>query len=108
MTERPIWDTFTERLEVALEEAASDKSEADAIEERRKCVFSEMVNQIGGSVTKAEHEARASEKYLEMTEQMIVARTRANMSAAKVKGMEARLEAWRTAESSRRAEMQLR
>lgn len=108
MTDRPIWDKFTERLEVALEEAAADKSEADAIEERRKCAFSEMVNQFGGSVAKAEHEARGCTQYIKMTEQMITAKTRANMSAAKVKGMEARLEAWRTAESSRRAEMQLR
>ncbi len=43
--------------EKALVEAAESKSEADALEERRKIVFSELVNQIGGSVSKAEHEA---------------------------------------------------
>ena len=108
MTERPIWDTFTERLEVALEEAARDKSEANALYELRKCVLAEMVNQIGGSATRAKHEAMASRRYVELTEQLVAAKTKANVSAAKVSGMKARLAAWRTAESSRRAEIQLR
>lgn len=108
MTERPIWDTFTERLEIALEEAARDKSAADELEEIRKLSLSQIVVSIGGPVAKAEHEARASSEYADMTEKLCAAKTKANMSAAKVKGMEARLEAWRTAESSRRAEMQLR
>lgn len=108
MGDVPDWVPFVERLDVALTQAAADKSEADAIEERRKCVFSELVNQVGGSVSKAEHEARAHDTYIALTEQMIAARTKANLSAAKVKGMETRFEAWRTAESTNRAKMQLR
>lgn len=108
MSEIPDWVPFVERLDVALTQAAADKSEADALEERRKCVFSELVNQIGGSVAKAEHEARAHERYIAMTDEMVSARTKANLSTAKVRGMEARFEAWRTAESTNRAKMQLR
>jgi len=108
MSEPPAWVSFTDRLAVALEEAAADKSKADELDALLKVAFSEMVNSLDGSVAKAEHEARGSEQYRKMTEQACAARTKANLSAAKVKGMEYRLEAWRTAESSRRAEMGLK
>lgn len=109
MIDQPVWNSeFMEKLVMLLEESARDKSEADAVEERRKCIFSEMVNKIDGSVSKAEHEARASAIYVQITEDMIEARTRANISAAKAKGMECRFEAWRSANATKRAEMQVR
>lgn len=109
MTDQPVWNAeFMEKLVLLLEKAAQDKSYAEAIEERRKCVFSEMVNKIDGSVSKAEHEARATAIYVQITEDLIEARTRANLSAAKAKGMECRFEAWRSANATKRAEMQVR
>jgi hypothetical protein len=108
MSEPPHWVSFTDRLAAALEEAAADKSEADAKEALLKVTLSELVNAIGDSVAKSEHAARGSPQYRKLVEEAIAARTRANMSGAKVKGMEYRLEAWRTAESSRRAEIALK
>jgi len=108
MSEPPLWVSFTDRLAVALEEAAADRSKAEEAEAMLKLAFSQMVTVIGGAVAKAEHEARASKQYVELTEQACAARTKANLSAAKVKGMEYRLEAWRTAESTRRAEINLK
>ncbi len=108
MSETPIWVSFTDRLAAALDEAAASRSAAEEAEAMLKLVFSQMVVTIGGPVAKAEHEARASKQYVELTEKACAARTRANMSAAKVKGMEHRLDAWRTAESTRRSEMQLK
>lgn len=108
MTTAPEWVSFTDRLAAALEEAAADKSKADEAEAILKVAFSQMVVAIGGPVAKAEHEARASQKYVDLSEQTYSARTKSNMSAAKVKGMEYRLEAWRTAESTRRAEIGLK
>jgi hypothetical protein len=106
--EPPEWVSFTDRLAEALEEAADAKSEADRLEALLKVVFSELVNEVGESVAKSEHFARGCSAYREKVEEMCTARTKANMSAAKVKGMEHKLDAWRTYESSRREEMRLK
>ncbi len=108
MSETPIWVSFTDRLAAALDEAAASRSAADRQEALLKVTFSEMVNAIGGPVTKAEHEARGSAAYRAHVQNACDARTKANLDAAKVKGMEHRLDAWRTAESTRRAEIGLK
>lgn len=108
MSDLPRWVDFTDRLAALLEESAADKSEADRCEALLKVTFSEMVNQIGGSVAKAEHEARGSVAYRKLVEESCDTRTRANLSAAKVRGMEHRLDAWRTANATARAEMTLK
>jgi len=108
MSESPIWVSFTDRLAAALDEAAASRSEAERQEALLKVAFSEMVNAIGGPVAKAEHEARGSVVYRAHVQSACDARTKANMDAATVKGMEHRLDAWRTAESTRRSEMMLK
>jgi hypothetical protein len=104
----PEWVPFTDRLSDALGIAAVDRSEADHLEALLKVTLSEMVNAIGGPIARAEHEARGSEAYRQLTENACAARMRANISAAVVKGMEYKFEAWRTAESTRRAEIHLK
>lgn len=110
MIHEHAWNSeLMEMLVIALETSAYDRSEADALEERRKIIFSELVNKSSnGSTSKAEHHARASSVYVQATEDLISARSKANISAAKAKGMECRFEAWRSFNATQRAAMQVR
>ncbi len=93
---------------LAVEHAEQD-GEARALEKMEKIIFSELVNQSNAtSVAKAEHGARDHRRYREHVEQMIGARTVANITKAKLDAKSMRFEAWRTEQATRRAEMNLR
>ena len=88
---------------------AQEDGEARKLEKMEKIIFSELVNQSNEtSVAKAEHWARDHRRYRDLVEQVIGARTVANITKAKLDAKEMRFEAWRTAQATRRAEMNLR
>ena len=102
-------DEFLHDTETLMDRAARAKSEADKEEELRKILLSELINHSGApSATKAEHEARSTQKYKEATHRLIAARTEANILAAKVKSREMRWETWRSRGATERAKMNLR
>ena len=88
---------------------ATEDGEASKMEKMEKILFSELVNQSNETtVSKAEHWARNHRRYREHAMQMVVARTTANITKAKLNAKEMRFEAWRTAQATHRAEMNLR
>ena len=102
-------EDFLGKLSFALDEAAKAKAAADQAEELRKIVFSELVNQSGAkSAAAAEHEARASERYREMTTAMCEARTKANIAVAHAEGLRCRFEAYRSEAATAREQMKMR
>lgn len=94
--------------ELAVELAELD-GEARRLEKLEKIIFSELVNQSNqSSVAKAEHWARDHDRYRAHVTGMVEARTKANVKKAEWDATQMRFEAWRTAQATRRAEMNLR
>lgn len=88
---------------------AQEDGEARRLEKMEKIIFSELVNQSNEtSAVKAEHWARDHRRYREHVNEMIGARTIANVTKAKLDAKEMRFEAWRTAQATKRAEINLR
>ena len=83
--------------------------EARMLEKFEKVLLSELVNQSNeSSVAKAEHFARRHIKYKDHIEKMVEARTNANIAKAEWEAIQMKFESWRTLESTKRAEMNLR
>ncbi len=107
-TPTPIDQAVQDFEDLAVEWATKD-GEARRLEKMEKILFSELVNQSNEkAVSKAEHWARDHERYRNHVAEMIAARTEANVTKAKLDAKEMRFEAWRTAQATRRAEMQIR
>lgn len=100
-------DEFVERYRLTSEEWARLDGEARRLEEMRKPVLGELVNQADGPVARAEHAAYASEHYRRHVEAMVKARTTANIARAEKDAAEMRFEAWRTANATKRAQMRI-
>ncbi|MGI9489056.1 MAG: hypothetical protein ACR2RF_24860 [Geminicoccaceae bacterium] len=100
-------DEYAEQFRLKAEEWARFNGEADRLEHMRKIVLGELVNQIGGPIGKAEHEAHAHGKYQLHIGYMTEARTRANIAKAQMEAMRMRFEGWRTKNATRRAEMKV-
>jgi len=109
LSETDSIDRAVADFEAVAVQWAKEDGEARRLEKMEKIVFSELVNQSNEtSVAKAEHWARDHRRYRELVEQMIGARTIANVTKAKLDAKEMRFEAWRTSQATRRAEMNLR
>jgi len=92
----------------ASDEADAADHEARLLEELKKITLSELVNRSPeASVAKAEHWARAHEKYREAMEKAVAARTEANRLKARAEKLHKDWETWRTMESSRRTELRM-
>lgn len=114
----PMVMPLEEKLERALqglsdklETAAEMKANAEAAEERKKQILSAMVVHYRGEgmgVGEAEHQARASKPYKDASEEWIAANFDYRKADAKADSARLRFEAWRTASSNKRAEMNLR
>ncbi len=110
MNEIPINanDQFMHNYETALENAAVKKGAAESLDELRKIIFSELVNQSNApSIAKAEHWARDHERYRTKSAEAMNAKTEAHIAEARAKGMSARLDIWRTRNATERAKMQM-
>ena len=101
-------DRAVARFEGLAKQWAELDGEARRLEKMEKVVFSEVVNQLEGSIALREHAARANPQYRDIMDRMIKARTAANIAKAEVDAAEMRFEAWRTAQATKRAEMSLR
>ena len=109
MAEADPIDRAVADFEALAVQWAQEDGEARKLEKMEKILFSELVNQCNEtSVAKAEHWARDHRRYRDLVNEMIGARTIANVTKAKLDAKEMRFEAWRTAQATRRAEMNLR
>jgi|TARA_R110001606_G_scaffold396461_1_gene570623 hypothetical protein len=83
--------------------------EARMLEKFEKILLSELVNQANeSSIAKAEHFARRHNTYKDHVTKMVLARTDANVAKAEWEAIQMKFESWRTLESTKRAEMNLR
>ncbi len=83
---------------------------ARELEEIRKSIRAEISNQgrrDGLSATAADSEAEAKPQYRAHVQEMVTARTAANVKRAEAQGYELRWETWRTRNATRRAEMKI-
>lgn len=71
-------------------------------------VYSACYLAAEGPVAEREHKARTNEEYRRFEDEWIAAEHGHNLAEAKVDAMRLASEIWRTAESTRRAEMQLK
>ena len=98
-------DGFIAAYGHALEEAARLGAEETKLEEERKILFSKLVVDAGDiSAAKAEHVARASDDFRDISDRLATARLQCALAKAKAQHMTARLDIWRTRESTRRAQ----
>lgn len=104
-------DLALDRLEDALEQAAEARANAEALDERRKQVLATMVVKYRGDgkgIGEAEHFARADETYKAAAAAWELANFDFRKADAKAEGKRLRFEAWRTANATERAKMNLR
>lgn len=99
---------FTEKYRLAVLAAAKSKAEAMKAEKLAKRVYSACYLSAEGPVAEREHKARTNDEYKRFEDEWIAAEHEANIAEAKVDAMRLSADIWRTAESSRRAEMQLK
>jgi hypothetical protein len=99
------------QLETALDEAANARATAEEHAERMKQVLSALVvhhRGEGKGIAEAEHFAKASEEYRAAADKWVVANYAYRRTDAKAESMRLRFEAWRTANATERAKMNLR
>ena len=101
--------SFAEKYRLKATEWANLDGEASRLEEMKKIVLAE-IKQRADEKTEAAREtaAYASPEYRKHVQAMVAARTKANICRGELKAMELGSEIWRTKESTKRAEMQLR
>lgn len=100
-----------ELLETALEAAAEARAETEEYAERMKQVYSVLVVHYRGegkSIAESEHQARASAKYKEIADKWVLANYEFRKTDAIAEAKRLRFEAWRTANATERAKMNLR
>ena len=96
---------LVEEWRLKAREWAELDGDARRLEKLEKIVFSEIVNQLDGSISSREHEARGHPNYRSHCLETVSARTKANVMKAELDGMEMKFEAWRTLNATKRAEM---
>lgn len=100
----------SEKYRLLACEFAAKEGVANKLEEQKKIVFAELVNhyrETESAISAAEYRARADQRFKDLVQEMIAARTDANVAKADVKAMEIGFEYWRTTEASRRQEMKM-
>lgn len=97
---------IAERMRLAGEEWSDLDAAANMLEETRKSVLAELVNQSkGGSIAAKESEALANPDYKEHINKMVEARRNANRARVRYDTAKAWVELVRTSEATKRAEM---
>ena len=89
----------------ALEAAAKLQAEAEYHEHHRKVVLAEQMDPYLPE-WKADAGARISQPYIEKLNELAEATKAAGLARGKVLHIQARLDVWRTRESTRRAQLQ--
>jgi hypothetical protein len=97
---------IAERMRLAGEEWSDLDAAANMLEESRKSVLAELINQSkGGSIAAKESEALANPAYKLHITNMVNARREANRARVKYDTARAWVELVRTSEATKRAEM---
>lgn len=97
-----------EQFRLLGERWAEQDGVARGLEEMRKSILSELVNQSAHSaISRAEHDAQASQRYKAHVRQMIQERTAANVLKAQLNALQMQFELWRSGNAMKRAEMRL-
>lgn len=91
-----------------LHETARLKADALVAERLQKRIFSACFLDAEGTVANREHLARTHAKFISAEDDWLQKQRAADLAEAVAEAMRARMEIWRTKESSRRAEMQIR
>lgn len=102
-------DVYNKLLQVGEEWADLD-GKACSLEETRKVLLSQIALthiERGETSAKAETRALADQVYVEHIDAMVCARTEANKARARLDAARAWFDAWRTQESTKRAEMHM-
>tara|TARA_R110000787_G_scaffold61050_1_gene138449 strand:- start:1206 stop:1652 length:447 start_codon:yes stop_codon:yes gene_type:complete len=98
-----------EQWRLASEDWIELDGAARLLEENKKIVFSQIMSEWPDiPVNKAEHKARRDPRYTELIENMVQARTKANIYRVRAEYMRMKFEDNRTREVTRRAEMNIR
>lgn len=97
-----------ERYRLALVKAARLRGEALTAERLQKRVYSRCYLAAEGTVAMREHTARTQGQFIAAEDAWLEKQSAADLAEAEAEAMRARMEVWRTQESSRRAEMQMR
>ena len=92
----------------AMVKHAAALNEALRTERLRKRIFAELYLRGDGSVAHREAMARTNPAYIEAEERWVQCESAANLAKAEADGLRIRFEAWRTQQSTARAEMNLR
>jgi len=99
---------IAERMRLAGEEWSDLDAAANMLEETRKSVLAELVNQSkGGSIAAKESEALANPAYRLHLTNMVNARREANRARVKYDTSRMWVELVRTSEATKRAEMKI-
>ncbi len=98
---------IAERMRLAGEEWADLDAAANMLEESRKSVLAELMNQCEGSMASRESEALANPAYKLHITNMVTARKDANRARVKFDTAKAWVELVRTSEATKRAEMKV-
>ena len=101
-------DDLIEQARLTRVKWAEADGRARLMEEQRKVVLAEIFNNQEGSAAMREKQAYAHPRYKDHIGEMVQKRTEANILWATVLAQSQNFDRWRTKESSRRAEMQLR
>ena len=101
-------DQFAEQIRLRRVEWARLDGIARRLEELKPIKEAELFNQAEGAMDLRKAQARAHPTYREHIEEMVEARTKANIQLAAVLGMETEWKTWQSRNASRRAEMQIR
>lgn len=97
---------IAERMRLAGEEWSDLDAAANMLEESRKSILAELINQAsGGSIAAREYEALANPAYKLHITNMVNARREANRARVKYDTAKAWVELVRTSEATKRAEM---
>ena len=99
---------FSERIRLSLAQAAQDKSEADRLEAMSKRIYAQLIVNSEGSVSFREYLARQHDRYVAIEDQLLEAKTRANLSKAHADALQLAFEEWRSIQSTAREEMKLK
>lgn len=99
-----IGDPILEELQEALDHAARLGAQAEAMEEARKILFSELfLASTEKGVDAREHAARSDLSYQQATEDLRKVRENAAVWKGKAQALQARIDVWRTRMASARA-----
>ena len=107
MTSFSSVDELIEHCRLAGVEWAKRDGEASKLEYRRKIVRAQIFCMLEGSAAQREQEAEAHPDYVKHVEEMVKARTNANIARARYESLRQRFEAYRTGSANRRVERQM-